>query len=114
MLNTAWHINARQLQDIDPPYEVTFITDNANNGTISVSPNEFILDVSENKGYSFPYDCRAGSCGVCAMRLISGSVDQSDQSFLNEEQIDAGYFMSCVSYPQSDIIAVTNVEGELS
>jgi NAD(P)H-flavin reductase/ferredoxin len=35
---------------------------------------ELLLDAALNNGIDLPYDCRAGHCGTCCVRLISGQV----------------------------------------
>ena len=54
-----------------------------------------------------------GACSTCAMKIVSGTVDQEEQSFLDEEQMEEGFFMSCVSYPTSDLVVRIGVEEEL-
>src|SRR5262245_44947072 len=35
---------------------------------------EVLLDAALNNGIDLPYDCRAGHCGTCCVRLVSGQV----------------------------------------
>src|SRR5262245_46323121 len=35
---------------------------------------EVLLDAALNNGIDLPYDCRAGHCGTCCVRLVSGEV----------------------------------------
>ena len=78
--------------------------------TLLVPDDQPILDSAEEAGLRLPCGCKQGDCSACVAKLISGTVDQSEQKFLRPSEVEAGYMVTCVAYPCSDCVLETHQE----
>nr|QOU10598.1 ferredoxin [Pedospumella sp. Jangsampo120217C5] len=83
------------------------------NVSIYCSENQSILEAAEDNNIELPYSCRAGSCSSCLGKIVSGSIKQPDQTFLDPTQIAEGYVLTCVAYPKTDVVIETHEEDNL-
>lgn len=69
-----------------------------------IEENETILEAALKHGYTLPYSCRDGVCGVCKGKVLQGLVDHGHGSALNDTEKANGMALFCCAKPQSDIV----------
>mgnify|MGYP001347905829 FL=1 len=91
---------------------ITLKSPDGSTDTFECDEDTFILEALEEAGLDHNSSCRAGACSACAMKLESGTVNQEEQSFLDDDQMDEGYVLTCVAYPTSDEITLITDQEE--
>ena len=92
---------------------ITLNTPDGATETFECDEDTTILDALEEAGIDHPSSCRAGACSSCAMKIVEGTVNQEEQSFLDEDQMEEGYVLTCVALPTSNVTLLTEQEEHL-
>jgi ring-1,2-phenylacetyl-CoA epoxidase subunit PaaE len=65
-----------------------------------------ILDGALMQGADLPFACKGGVCCTCRARLLEGQVEMEVNYALEEEELKAGYILTCQSHPRTDKVVI--------
>lgn len=102
-----------------PVFKIHIINEGLDIDTvIDCTDDQTILEAAEDQQINLPYSCRAGACSSCTGKLVGetpniSAVDQSDQAFLDDAQLEKGFVLTCVAYPKGDLTIESHAEEEI-
>jgi len=94
-------------------YSITLRSLDGTENVVECESDQYILDAADEAGVEINYSCRAGACSSCAGKIVEGTADQSEQSFLDDKQLEEKFILTCVAYPESDMVIETEQEEHL-
>ncbi|MGK3716942.1 2Fe-2S iron-sulfur cluster-binding protein, partial [Escherichia coli] len=63
-----------------------------------------LLEALESNNVPVVAACRAGVCGCCKTKVISGEYTVSSTMTLTDAEIAEGYVLACSCHPQGDLV----------
>ena len=65
-----------------------------------------ILDGAQATRSDLPFACKGGVCGTCRARVTEGEVDMRRNYALEPAEVEAGFVLTCQSFPLADPVTV--------
>lgn len=72
--------------------------------SVQVAPGETLHAAAAKLGLHIPKACGMGICGTCKVKVNEGSTNMEHNGGITDEDVEAGYVLSCCSVPQSDVV----------
>lgn len=88
-----------------PVSQVT-ITLDGRSTTAALPRERTILDGAQRTRPDLPFACKGGVCGTCRALVTDGKADMRRNFALEPAEVDAGYVLTCQSYPVSETLTV--------
>lgn len=67
---------------------------------------ESILDAALKNGADLPFACKGGVCATCRAKVEKGSVEMDINYALEQDELDAGFVLTCQAHPRSENVLV--------
>lgn len=98
-------VGHREPPSAGPVSAVTIVLDGVSS-TLMLPCEESILDGAQRFRDDIPFACKGGVCGTCRAKVIDGAVDMRHNYALEPAEVDAGFVLTCQSYPGADTLTL--------
>jgi ring-1,2-phenylacetyl-CoA epoxidase subunit PaaE len=85
---------------------VTAVLDGRRTDVTVDDPDETVLEAVLRVRNDAPFACKGGVCGTCRAKVAGGSVTMERRYALEDDEIEAGYVLTCQSHPTTPTLEV--------
>ena len=85
--------------------DVTVVLDGLS-ATAALPQDQSILDSAQATRSDLPFACKGGVCGTCRAKVVEGEVDMRRNYALEPAEVEAGFVLTCQSFPLGDAVTV--------
>jgi ring-1,2-phenylacetyl-CoA epoxidase subunit PaaE len=76
--------------------------------TFELNPGgKTILDAASEAGSDVPFSCKGGVCSTCKAKVMEGKVKMDINYALEEDEVAAGYILTCQAHPRSERVVIS-------
>ena len=91
---------------VDGPSSRVMVTLDGRTTELNLPRNRPVLDSAQETRADLPYACKGGVCGTCRAKVVSGEVQMRHNYALEDDELAAGYVLTCQSLPLTDQLAL--------
>jgi ring-1,2-phenylacetyl-CoA epoxidase subunit PaaE len=70
--------------------------------SLTMGPQDKVLDVALDAGLDLPYSCKGGVCCTCRARVLEGRVEMERNYTLEQWEVDKGFVLTCQARPLTE------------
>ncbi|MFD9125990.1 1,2-phenylacetyl-CoA epoxidase subunit PaaE [Kitasatospora sp. NPDC059571] len=90
----------------DGPASQVTLTLDGRSTTSALPRDRSILDGAQRARPDLPFACKGGVCGTCRALVTDGEADMRRNFALEPAEVDAGYVLTCQTFPVSENLTV--------
>lgn len=93
-------------QDLDGDKGIACqVTLNGETRSFDMIDGTSLLDAAKDNNIDAPFACKAGVCSTCKAKVLTGQVEMVTNHALEDYEVEAGYVLTCQSYPVTDKVS---------
>jgi ring-1,2-phenylacetyl-CoA epoxidase subunit PaaE len=75
--------------------------------SLTMGPQDRVLDVALDAGLDLPYSCKGGVCCTCRARVLEGHVEMERNYTLEPREVEQGFVLTCQARPMTKTLTIS-------